>query len=122
MEEVGDVEENLRASQTEDTQALSQKRALLKVINNFQAYNHSLIIAMNFHTLLKKDSVTKMYGSILGVLKKEGAKMETALIEEIRTLTEQLKSNYKENVFGAEKKELQKTGEVDVIVKEEYVE
>jgi hypothetical protein len=122
LEEVGDVEENLRASQTEDTQALSQKRALLKVINNFQAYNHSLIIAMNFHTLLKKDSVTKMYGSILGVLKKEGAKMETALIEEIRTLTEQLKSNYKENVFGAEKKELQKTGEVDVIVKEEYVE
>jgi len=77
---------------------------------------------MNFHTLLKKDAVTKMYGSILGVLKKEGAKMETALIEEIRTLTEQLKSNYKENVFGAEKKELQKTGEVDVIVKEEYVE
>jgi hypothetical protein len=122
LEEVGDVEENLRASQTEDTQALSQKRALLKVINNFQAYNHSLIIAMNFHTLLKKDAVTKMYGSILGVLKKEGAKMETALIEEIRTLTEQLKSNYKENVFGAEKKELQKTGEVDVIVKEEYVE
>ena len=116
------MEEHLRASETEDIVALSQKKALLKVINNFQAYSHSLLIAMNFHNLLKKDAVTKMYGSILGVLKKEGNKMETALIEEIRTLTEQLKTENKENLPETEKKELQKTGEVDVIVKEEYIE
>jgi hypothetical protein len=54
------------------------------VINDFQAYNHSLAVAMNFHTLLRKDSVTKMYGSILGVLNKESRKMEAALLDELK--------------------------------------
>jgi hypothetical protein len=61
-----------------------QRISILNVINNFSAFNQSLAIVMNFHSLLKKDTATKMYGSILGVLNKESRKMENALGEELK--------------------------------------
>lgn len=117
--------ERLQPSEADNAEILMQKKALLKVMNNFQAYNHSLRIAMNYHTLLKKDAVTKMYGSILGVLNKEGHKMEGALFEEIRTVTAQVRTTHEQEIVMAGRKELQRTMEAEaygVYVKEEYIE
>lgn len=93
-------------------------------MNNFQAYNHSLSIAMNFHSLLKKDAVNKMYGSILGVLSKEGRKMEAALLEEIRGVVAEMKTEREVLMERPEQKELGRTmeGELGTMVKEEYIE
>ena len=49
---------------------IRNRKNLLSTINFFQTYNHSLNIVVNFHSLLKKDNLTKMYGSVLGVLSK----------------------------------------------------
>ncbi len=117
------MEERLQPKTVDKSEVLLQKKALLKVMNNFQAYNHSLSIAMNFHSLLKKDAVTKMYGSILGVLSKEGRKMEVALFEEIRGVVAEVKVPEQE-VLRPEQKELGRTmeGELGTLVKQEYIE
>lgn len=66
-------------AELKEEQMIRNRKNLLSTINFFQTYNHSLNIVVNFHSLLRKDNLTKMYGSVLGVLSKESQKMEIVL-------------------------------------------
>lgn len=71
---------------------IRNRKNLLSTINFFQTYNHSLNIVVNFHSLLKKDNLTKMYGSVLGVLSKESQKMEIVLNEDLKKISDDMKN------------------------------
>lgn len=99
----------------------ARRKLLLFLINDFHAYGQSLDIVMNFHTLLRKDSVTKMYGSILNVLKKENRKMEIALLEELKHMVPS-KMPIEEELVRPDRKELFRTmADENALVKEEYI-
>lgn len=97
IEEAAARYEQLATDETGFKFLFVKRQQLLEAIDKFQSFAQSVEIANNFQTILRKDALARAHNSILGVIRKESLKLETALAQELHWLSEKLRTQAKEH-------------------------